>query len=128
MGLITYLSSMASKYGLAWIIVTQTLAWITFIGIYAALYYYDLDVVEYLKNWGYDSPSLIYIAEKGGLLTITFALNRILMPVRLGISVLILPLIANPINLFIKPYWIYFFPPKSAPYKPVVIRKNLKSE
>jgi hypothetical protein len=118
---------MTSKYGLAWIIVTQTLAWITFLGVYAALYYYEVNVIEYLKNWGYDSPALLYAAEKGGLLTVTFAINRILMPLRLGVSILILPFIATPINVFIKPYYLYFFPPKRAPYKPVVVRKE-KSE
>ena len=128
MGILTSISSMASKYGVAWIIVTQTLAWITFFGIYAWLYYYDLDVSKYLKKWGYDSPELLYVAEKGGIFTLTFALNRLLMPIRLGISMLILPLIATPINLFIKPYWIYWFPPKAAPYKPQVLKKLQKEE
>lgn len=128
MGYLDYISSLATKYGAAWIIVTQTLAWITFFAIYGILYYYDLNVPEYLTKWGYDSPQLLYVAEKGGLFTVTFALNRLLMPIRLGLSLLILPLIARPINLFIQPYWIYWFPPKSAPYKPQVIRKNVKGE
>ena len=104
---------------------TQSLAWITYFGIYGLCYYYELNVAETLVRWGYDTPELLYIAEKGGLLAVAFALNRLLMPVRLGLSIIILPWIAAPINRIAAPYWLYFFPPKAAPYKPQVIRKKV---
>lgn len=128
MGYLSYISSLATKYGPAWIIVTQALAWITFFAIYGILYYYELDVSKYLIKWGYDYPQLVYLAEKGGLFTATFLLNRLLMPIRLGLSLLLLPLIFRPINTYIHPYLIYWFPPKAAPYKPKVVRKVNKDE
>ena len=95
------------------LIVTQALAWVTFFAIYIILMYAEIDVPAKLKDWGY-SVEIIKIAETGGLFALTFALNRVFMPIRLGIAVLMMPIVANPINKLIQPWMDRFFPKKES--------------
>ena len=112
-GFFDYITNLSLQYGAAWIIVTQGLAWLTFFAIYGILVYAQFDVPALLKSWGY-GPDMISLAEKGGLLALTFTLNRVLMPVRLGVSILLMPWLAPPINTFIAPYWSRYFPQETS--------------
>ena len=112
-GLFQYLTDLSLKYGAAWIVVTQTLAWMTFFGIYAMLRYTDFDVTALLKSWGF-GPDILSLAEAGGIWALTFALNRALMPVRLGLSILLMPLLAGPLNAVLDP-WVAQFTKTSGP-------------
>ncbi len=116
---------MSVKYGISWIIVTQTFAWITFFGIYAFLATANLDIPGILKERGY-GPDLISLAEKGGLWALTFALNRLIMPVRLGLSVLVMPWLAGPVNALVQPYIDKWNGKEEPKYVPVPIKKEEK--
>ena len=80
MNILEFIKDKSIKYGIAWLIVTQVLAWITFFIIYFGLIFIEFDVPSTLKSWGY-GPQVVKIAETGGTFALAFALNRILMPI-----------------------------------------------
>lgn len=76
-----------------------------------------------LTKWGY-SPDIVSLANKGGLWALTFALNRLLMPVRLLLSVLVMPWLSAPVNALIQPYVDRWNGKEEPKYVPVPIKKK----
>ena len=106
-GIFQQMTEMATKYGAAWFIVIQVLGWITFFVIYGLVRYSGVDVAAFLKQRSF-SDDIVRLAETGGLFALSFALNRLLMPVRLVASGLLMPVVAKPINNAVEPYMKYF--------------------
>ncbi|KAH6597777.1 hypothetical protein BASA61_003041 [Batrachochytrium salamandrivorans] len=78
-GIFGQITEYATKYGAAFVVMTQLLGWITYLMIYLALLTAKIDVAGLLASWNM-SKDLVSLAETGGLATLSFALNRLLMP------------------------------------------------
>jgi hypothetical protein len=83
----------------------------------------NLDIPGLLTKWGY-GPDIVSLADKGGLWALTFALNRLLMPVRLVLSVFVMPWLAAPINALVQPYVDKWNGKEEPKYVPVPIKKK----
>jgi Protein of unknown function (DUF1279) len=103
MELINNLRKTAAKYGPAWFIVLQTLGWITFVLLYVGLLFVEFDVAAFLKSHNF-GKEVVSIAERGGTFALAFALNRVLMPLRMGLAALLLPFLSEPLNKMVGPY------------------------
>ncbi|KAJ3108098.1 hypothetical protein HDU97_002333 [Phlyctochytrium planicorne] len=103
-GLGEKISSFSLKYGPAWIIIIQTLGWISFGILYAILAFSGVDVGVLARSYNL-SKELIALADTGGLLALTFGINRLFAPVRIFLALLIVPKVADPINKVVRP-WI----------------------
>ncbi|KAK6094668.1 hypothetical protein MT418_004953 [Batrachochytrium dendrobatidis] len=108
-GLLGQIKEYATKYGAAFVVMTQLLGWITYFGIYLALVTAKIDIAGLLASWNM-GKDMVALAKTGGIATLAFALNRLLMPVRLSLCVLLMPLVAAPLNKFLDPCvaWLGF--------------------
>ncbi|KAH6563889.1 hypothetical protein BASA50_001309 [Batrachochytrium salamandrivorans] len=101
-GIFGQITEYATKYGAAFVVMTQLLGWITYLMIYLALLTAKIDVAGLLASWNM-SKDLVSLAETGGLATLSFALNRLLMPVRLSVCIVVMPYIGPPLNKLLDP-------------------------
>lgn len=84
---------LSTKHGPSYFIITQILAWITFIAIYAILATVDFDVPHLLVALKAPKYLVDLAGNKGSwaLLTLAFAANRLLLPIRLVAAAFLLP-------------------------------------
>jgi hypothetical protein len=86
------------KYGFAWVIVNQTLGWITFFTIVFILSSTSFDISFILSYFN--------ISYKVGLVgnwTLAFMLNRLLTPLRIVLTTLSMPYVSGSINSVVNP-------------------------
>lgn len=93
------------KYGIAWVLVNQTLAWISYFALVVLLIYFEFDVKPYFKVIGisYDFGSL----SSYGL---AILLNRFLTPLRILMTTSLMPVVGNRINTLFNPLVSRFWP------------------
>lgn len=106
-----YVAEIAARYGAAFVLTTMSLSITMFCIIYACLRLGGFDARSYLLPYkAHISERLFSILETGGPFAVAFALNRLLSPLRLLISVLIVPKTAPHINALLRRIRPVFLP------------------
>jgi hypothetical protein len=93
------------KYGFAWVIVNQTLGWLTFFAILFILSSTSFDISFILS---YFNSS--YEVGLVGNWSVAFILNRVLTPLRILLTTLSMPYVSSPINSVVNPIVNRFWP------------------
>jgi hypothetical protein len=110
-----YVGEIAARYGAAFVLTTMSLSITMFAIIYTCLRLGGFDARSYLLPYkAHLSDRLFAVLETGGPFAVAFALNKLLSPFRLMISVVIVPKTAPFINalLFrIRPWFVSFCGP-----------------
>ncbi|KAJ3306470.1 hypothetical protein HDV03_005080 [Kappamyces sp. JEL0829] len=98
------LAAYTSKYGVAWIVVNQTLGWITFIAIWLALAYTDVDIIGWLSQYKVLRQLTGNLSRGTGNLALAFGLNRLGTIPRIALTTWLMPSTAPMINAVANPW------------------------
>ncbi|KAJ3310349.1 hypothetical protein HDV04_005100 [Boothiomyces sp. JEL0838] len=99
-------AELSQKYGVAWLIVNQTLGWITYLMIYALLVFTEIDILAFFAQYRFTQKLIANLSPSAGNLALAFAINRLGTPVRLVATTALMPYCAPTINSYVNPFLI----------------------
>ncbi len=101
----TKLTELSVKYGPAWFFVIQVLGTISYWLIFLALISFDLDMNKVALYFKLPTSLASAANTFAGRMAVAFALNRFLSPLRLMLSLFIVPRLADRLNAVLVPFW-----------------------
>ncbi|KAI8610298.1 hypothetical protein BC830DRAFT_760710 [Chytriomyces sp. MP71] len=96
------LENLNERHGPAGIILLQILGWTTFFVIHYSLVSYGVDPAQ-LARKNQLNGNVIWVADKAGVVIVSYIINRLLAPFRFALAKALLPFVAPQINSIARP-------------------------